>query len=136
MPFMSWNDRLSVGVEVIDSDHKKLLAMANRLYDAIVAGNSKEMLGDLFKELAEYTHTHFRREEAFFERTGYPSAAEHIREHQKLQKWVETTRTQFEKGLLPGPSLEVMNYLKNWLFDHIAGSDRQYGPFLNDKGIR
>jgi hemerythrin len=28
-----------------------------------------------------------------------------------------------------------MDFLKNWLIKHIQGSDKQYGPFLNAKGM-
>jgi len=32
-------------------------------------------------------------------------------------------------------SVEVMEFLKDWLEKHILGTDRKYGPFLNDKGV-
>jgi hemerythrin len=48
MPLMVWNNRLSVGVKVIDDEHKRLLSLANDLYDAIV-DQRKEQLATLLK---------------------------------------------------------------------------------------
>jgi hemerythrin len=33
-------------------------------------------------------------------------------------------------------SIEVMNFLKNWLDKHIMETDQKYGPYLNSKGIK
>jgi hemerythrin len=38
MPLMTWTPKLSVGVAVLDEDHKKLVGMVNELYDAMQAG--------------------------------------------------------------------------------------------------
>jgi hemerythrin len=35
----------------------------------------------------------------------------------------------------PAGQRDVMNFLCNWLVGHIKGSDKQYSPFLNDRGI-
>lgn len=32
-------------------------------------------------------------------------------------------------------SHELMTFFKDWLVKHIQGDDKQYGPFLNGKGI-
>jgi hemerythrin len=135
MPFIAWSDRLSVGVEPVDADHKQLIAMINELYDGIVAGRSKEIVGGILDRLVEYTEFHFAREEEFFARTGYPDAAIHTREHNELRVWALKAQAQFRDGALAAPSLEVMNYLKDWLFDHILGSDMSFGPHLNAKGV-
>ena len=135
MSFIAWNDRLSVGVEIIDSDHKKLVGMLNELYDAIADGTSKEILGDLLDRLVEYTSVHFAREESFFSRTGYPGAEAHKFEHANMIAWLVEMRTRLKSGSAMGPSLELVNYLKDWLFDHILGSDMEYGPHLNAMGI-
>jgi len=32
--------------------------------------------------------------------------------------------------------MEVLNFLRKWLLNHIQGSDKKYGPHLNAKGIK
>ena len=55
MPLMNWTDKLSVGVAVIDDDHKKLVGMVNELYDAMQSGRGKDSLGRILDGLVQYT---------------------------------------------------------------------------------
>lgn len=136
MAFMVWNDRLMTGIAVIDSDHQRLVAMINDLYDAIQAGRSHAQIQGLLGNLTEYTRVHFAREERLFAATSYAEAAEHKAEHDGMVCWVEEILAQVEKATAVAPSLEVMNYLKDWLFDHILGSDQRYVPHLTAAGVR
>ena len=135
MSFMTWNDKLSVGVEAVDEDHKKLVAMINELYDGIIAGEGKEVVGDILDRLVHYTSFHFAREEALFAQTGYSEAAAHKAEHDEMVEWALQAALDFHENALSAPSLKVMNRLKDWLFDHINGTDKRFGPHLNAAGI-
>jgi hemerythrin len=132
---MSWNPKLSVGVAVIDDDHQKLVSMVNELYDAIQAGRGKDSLGPTLAKLVDYTKFHFGREEDFMAKTSYPAAVDHKREHDGLTKQVLDVQGKYQSGAAATLSLEVMNFLKNWLLQHIQGSDKKYGPHLNAQGI-
>jgi hemerythrin len=136
MSFMVWNDRVSVGIEVIDADHKKMLGMINELYDAILAGKGRSKLNSLFERLLDYTRYHFAHEEEMFARTGYPGAAMHKQQHEEMKKWLETAQRDYRNNFSSAPSLEVMIYLKDWLFDHILGSDQRYAPHMKAHQIR
>lgn len=135
MPLMIWNDKLSVGVEVLDDDHKKLISLINELYDGALAGNGKEILANILERLVAYTRFHFHREEKLFAETGYLDAATHKAQHDELAQWAVQAEIDFLHGRLRAPTLEVLNRLKDWLFDHINDSDKLYGPFLNAHGI-
>jgi hemerythrin len=135
MPLMTWTEKMSVGVKQLDDDHKKLVDMVNQLYDGISTGKGKEALGPILDELINYTKIHFGREEALFAKTGYPVAADHKKEHDALTKQVLDVQAKFKNGASAILSLEVMNFLKNWLVGHIQGCDQKYGPHLNAKGI-
>lgn len=136
MPLMTWTEKMSVGVAVLDNDHKKLVAMVNELFDGIQAGKGKDILGKVLDGLITYTVEHFRREEQFFAQTGYADAASHKEAHESLAKQVVAVQQKFKSGATATLSLEVMNFLKNWLINHIQGSDKKYGPWLNGKGIK
>lgn len=133
---MTWNEKMSVGVHALDEDHKKLVAMINELFDGINAGKGKDVVGSILDRLIRYTVEHFRREEEFFASTAYPDTAAHKKEHEKLTAEVVKVQTAFKAGATATVSLEVMNFLKNWLLNHIQVSDNRYGPHLNGKGIR
>lgn len=135
MPFLSWSNDLSVGVKVIDDDHKKLVGIVNELYDGMSVGHAKDALAKVLGRLVEYTKIHFAREEEFFAKTGYQDAAAHHKEHQDLLHTVTELQTRFQTASSTSLSIEVMTFLKNWLTNHIQGSDKRYGPHLNAKGI-
>ena len=136
MPFMVWDDKLSVGVAVLDEDHKKLIAMINELYDAVLTNHGREVLNGILDRLVAYTSYHFAREEKLMLEAGYAGFEAHKKQHDLMSKWAVQTEFEIHKNLLPAPSLEVLNYLKDWLFDHINGSDKEYGSCLNASGIR
>ena len=135
MPLMAWTEKLSVGVGVLDDDHKKLVGMVNALYDAMQAGHGRESLGPILNSLVQYTKAHFAREEKFFAQTGYPASAAHKQEHDALTKQVLEVQKKYNDGATATLSLDVMHFLKNWLVNHIQGSDQKYRPHLNEKGI-
>ena len=54
MEFMTWTSDLSVGVEVLDDDHKKLIGIINQLHYGITAGHDREVLEAVLNELVEY----------------------------------------------------------------------------------
>ena len=135
MPLMTWNWKMSVGVAVLDNEHKQLVAMVNELYDGIQGGKGTEALAHVLDGLITYTAAHFKHEEDFFAKTGYPATATHKREHDALTKQVLDVQAKFKAGSPGTLSLEVMNFLKNWLINHIQGSDKRYGLHLNAAGI-
>jgi hemerythrin len=135
MALVAWNDKLSVGVRSIDDQHKKLVTLLNQLHEGMIAGRGKEVVGPVLTGLIDYTATHFKYEEDLFARTGYADSAAHKKEHADLvQRVLEIQRTYNDKG----PSvltIQVMNFLKDWLTAHILGSDQKYAPHFKAKGI-
>jgi len=130
MPFMVWNDRLSVGVEAVDDDHKVILSLINELYDAILAGNGCDRLRSILDHLANHLECHFNLEESLFGRIAYPDAQAHKQEHERFRVWMRDTRERLGNYDLPAPTLEVMTFLKDWLFDHFLHYDQGFAPYL------
>jgi hemerythrin len=135
-PFITWTKKMSVGVAELDDDHKALLGLLNDLHDGIAAGHGTERLGRVLDGLTEYAGTHFAREEEFFAQTAYPAAAEHILEHRALTRLVLDVQARYRKGKFDALSLETMSFLKDWLREHVQGSDKEYTAHLNAHGIR
>lgn len=135
MPLMEWNPKLSVGIDLLDKDHQKLVKLINDLYEAMKAGHGKESLGPILNGLVDYTKIHFAHEEKFFAETKYPDTAAHKREHDALTKQVLAVQAKYNNGETGTLSLEVMNFLRDWLVNHIQGSDKKYTSHLNGAGI-
>lgn len=134
MPIMTWNDSYSTGIAASDQQHKKLIELINTLHDAMAQGQAKAALGKILGELVTYCASHFAMEEKLFDTHGYPDAAAHKEKHQKMTAKVLALQQQFEQGKAM-MTLEVMEFLQQWLDKHILGTDKKYGPFLNSKGV-
>jgi len=135
MSIMVWSAKLSVGVERFDNEHKKLVGMLNGLHDEMLKGKANTVLGPLLSELVKYTQTHFANEESLFKNHHYPNALSHKLEHDQLRK----KAMELEVGLKEGRinlSTETMKFLKDWLTNHILGTDMQYKEFLRSKGVK
>jgi hemerythrin len=92
-------------------------------------------LGPILDRLVDYTKVHFAREEKLFAQTGYSDAAAHKQQHDALTRQVLEVQRKYAAGAVATVSLEVMHFLRDWLINHIQGSDQKYRPHLNAKGI-
>jgi hemerythrin len=134
MALITWNDTLSVHIKEIDSQHQRLVELVNKLHDAMKAGRGNDVMGPILSDLVRYTVSHFATEEAYFKKYAYPDFAQHKKEHDDLTVKAKALKASFEKGKMT-VSIEVMNFLRDWLSSHILGSDKKYGPYLNGKGL-
>lgn len=135
MPFLNWSDKFDLGIPSINEQHKKLVGMLNELFDGMQAAKGRETVGRVLDELIDYTVEHFRYEESLFDKTGYIEARAHKAEHAALAKKVLDIQTRYKGSTTVSISLEVLNFLKEWLNHHIQETDRKYAPFLISKGI-
>ena len=134
MPLIAWRDEYSVHIREIDNQHKRLFTLLNKLFDAKGSNQERETLAGILSDLVKYAETHFATEERLMKSYGYPDLASHIEEHEEFIRKVRDFQQLFEDGkvLL---DLSVLNFLLNWLKNHIQGSDKAYAPFLNEKGV-
>ncbi len=136
MSFMEWNERYSVGVAVFDDEHKKLVAILNELHASVSTGVDKLVLQRVSDKLVEYTLMHFRHEEMYFDDWAYPEAEKHIAMHSSLRQQVFDYRKQILEMDSVDLALEMLDFLRNWLSQHIMVEDRKYGAYLHEKGLR
>jgi hemerythrin len=134
MALMEWSDNLSVKVTQIDEQHKKLVGMLNDLHDAMKQGKGSDVTGKILDGLIEYVATHFANEEKIMKDNAYPEYLKHKKEHDALTNQALELQKQFQNGK-PVLTVELMKFLKDWLSNHILGTDKKYGPYLNSKGI-
>ena len=135
MALLKWDDSFSVKVAEIDQQHLKLVSMINELHDAMKQGKGRDVLGGIVSGLISYTATHFNTEEKYFDRFGYPEADSHKKEHIAFVQKVSEFNDGFEKGKL-ALTIEVVNFLVDWLQKHIKGTDMRYSQFFNEKGLK
>lgn len=134
MALLSWNSKYAVGVKALDNQHTVLFDCLNELHGAMLKGQAQALTGPLLKKLLDYTQTHFSAEEALMERAKYPGLAEHRAKHRELIKQVEEYASRHERGEIT-LNLQLLNFLRDWLTEHIQKTDQQYGPCMNEQGI-
>lgn len=129
MAFINWEDKYSVGVPSVDTQHKKLIQFTNDLHDAMSQGKGKEVIGRTLDSLVEYTKTHFQDEEKLMEKYKYPLLSAHHLEHMGFVKKVLEFQNQFAAGTAT-LTVPLMTFLKDWLINHILKTDKQYAPYI------
>ncbi|HQA52449.1 MAG TPA: bacteriohemerythrin [Spirochaetota bacterium] len=134
MAYIEWEDSFSVGVEIFDNEHKKLIEIINRLHLALLMKETDAVMGKTLKDLIDYTITHFAHEEENMANQTYPEFFKHKKEHDELIKNVQDYKTQIESGKTT-ISLSIMNFLKDWLMGHILGTDMKYKDFFAGKKL-
>jgi len=134
MALLNWQSDYSVNIKEIDLQHMKLIELINQLHNAMKAGKGKEVMGKILEELVNYTTYHFNNEEKLFEKYGYPEVHVHKRQHSDLVKQVTNYKNDFDSGKSV-LTMNLMNFLKDWLTKHILDTDKQYTSFLNSKGV-
>jgi methyl-accepting chemotaxis protein len=127
---INWGPEYSVGVRKMDEQHMRLIDIINDLYSALKAGKARDAQEAILDGLISYTMEHFSKEESLLRVHQYEGLAE----HEKLHREFETTVAEYQQKMKTGGSLgvETMNFLKNWLINHIQKIDKQYGSAVGD----
>ncbi len=123
MPAIEWNSGLQIGVDMIDKDHKALIALINELYGALEREATKEIIKGIFDRLEDYIRYHFAREEALMGELNFDGIEDHVRQHRQFTTDVESLKDK----LLNRESEEVVervtHFLTNWVTMHIVSED-------------
>jgi len=127
---IDWSNKLSVSVDSIDVQHKKLIDLINELNASMAQGKSNEVMEHILNELINYTSYHFQHEETMMRKHNYPGYSAHKAEHDGLVKIAVDLQHEFNSGQTR-ISLGVMKYLKAWLHDHILGTDMKLGVYMS-----
>jgi hemerythrin len=129
MELIKWSGKYSIGIREIDNQHKGLVIIINELFVAMSEGKAKNKLDDIFDYLTEYTKKHFHTEEVALFKYAYPDIEQHKKEHQKFILKLKELKSDFKNDKVT-VTLEVLNFLKDWLLNHILISDKKYAAHI------
>ena len=125
-----WGDVLSIGVDEIDEDHKKLVSIFNTLNHAVKEGESAEYLAAVLEELINCTVWHFSHEERLMLKYGYRDMEEHKIEHRELIDDAKKLQQEITESDTPVAEKHI-EYLERWLTEHILNMDMRLGSHLS-----
>ncbi|MEF2230847.1 MAG: bacteriohemerythrin [Pseudodesulfovibrio sp.] len=126
MPLMNWDEIMSVGVEELDAQHRKLIDLINDAYEALQKHDEHRM-SELIDKMRDYAKVHFATEEQYLARCGFP----HIEAHKVQHFQFNRTVAQFREQQFVTTNLsKIFVFLSRWLATHILESDKEYVPYL------
>lgn len=133
-----WKDQYSVGIEKLDQQHKKLLGIGRKLID-ILENTSEgidqfDHIRDTLKEMYDYSIYHFKYEEGLMEKYDFIDLASHRFQHKIFIKKIEEFDIEEVDEQQKKTTLELLDFISNWIIDHILKTDQKYSIFLIEKG--
>lgn len=135
MAYLSWNDDLTIGIEVIDRQHKRIVDYINELHDAVSipgASETQRRVAAVLNDAIDYTESHFSFEEAMLEEVNY----EFLHAHKKIHEAFVHKMQKYQERIGRGENIaaELNDTLKLWLIRHIKGEDRAYREWFSQAG--
>jgi|SRR5690606_3202215 hemerythrin len=128
---IEWTPDLSVGVESIDEQHKIWFQKANELFQAGKERRAKDYINTMIDFLDEYTKQHFKDEEAYMEKIGYPELDAQKKAHANFIKELAKLKSEYNQS--GGNIIVIINANKmvlDWLTNHIKSMDKKIGEYV------
>ncbi len=129
MASFNWHDSYSIGNTEVDTQHKKLIVIINELYEANRNRTGQAVIENTLNKLVDYTNYHFSKEEEMFTAYNYPGKENHTELHNDFKEKLEKLK---EKADYNDPAVitDTLNFLMDWLVDHIIGADKDFGIYM------
>ncbi len=137
MKEIAWTSDLSVGIELIDVQHKMLIKYLNDLSQALKSGQGPARIATTLNFLIDYTNFHFTAEEKHMAANNYPELENHKNMHEEFKSTLANMEEELEEeGATQLLADSIDTLLVKWLFEHIRKIDVAFGAFLKKKGIK
>ncbi|ABF43443.1 Hemerythrin-like, metal-binding protein [Candidatus Koribacter versatilis Ellin345] len=130
-----WKSSYSVGVSVMDNEHRSLFNVMHELDNALAAGSGQLVIDTVLAKVTNWAEQHFTHEEELMLENGFPGYEAHRAEHDQARRQLETYEHDRKAGK-QGVPVSLLLFLDSWLRQHILKIDLQYAGYLNQRGIR
>lgn len=136
MARIEWDASLSVGIPLIDAQHKSLIDRLQAVSKAVEARQGAQEIATTLIFLVDYAEFHFLAEETHMALHNYPGLDEQKAAHAEFMDTLRDLLQDFhDEGSTSLLAEAVNTFLSNWLGDHIRKIDSKFGSFLSEKGI-
>lgn len=127
MAYWNWDSSLDIGVDIIDSQHRRIVDYINELHDARETGD-RTLVGEVIQGLMDYTVSHFAFEEELQKKAGYMLSSSHKQVHEAFVARVSRYQDRHNKG--EDVARQLLSDLHLWLANHIKHDDKDYVPVV------
>jgi diguanylate cyclase (GGDEF)-like protein/hemerythrin-like metal-binding protein len=133
MAELVWDQGMSVGIESLDNDHKKLISILAQLMSAKNENTQQNNISDLFQQLEFYCQSHFTREEALLTNIGYQQLDDHKQSHRQFIAKIPQLKEQWFADVSEPEIVkdQIILFLQQWLIKHILEEDLDYVPAVH-----
>ncbi len=131
MRSIEWTERMSVGVPLLDADHKIFIDIINELEHCARYPDRRDAARDALGRLVEYARYHFEREEKVMAACGYPGIDDHHHEPEKFAQYMGEVALRFGTDRDAAP---VANRLAQAL-NQVTQRDRSVGPEVDNVAL-
>jgi hemerythrin len=123
-------DESSVGVGLLDCDHREMAEAFKELNAELATGWNHSQARYVLRSLAKFTLIHFALEEGMMEATKYPGLALHRAAHQRLMEQLNALVSRHNRDGV-APDRQCLSLLPVSHETHIQSDDLNYGRWLN-----
>ncbi len=128
--WLSWNNSLSIGIKHIDMQHKYLITIINKLYDAVESGNEANIVIPIINQLFEYGNIHFKSEEQVMRDYNYPAIESHRILHEDFINKVKSYRQLITEFPLVAIR-DLLIFLREWFSRHTEKEDSKIAKYVS-----
>jgi len=124
---LQWREQLSIGNDLIDSDHKYLIEIINEAEDSLRRNNRSELMAAL-DNLSQYAKVHFAREEKVASAVGFEHVSHLHESHEALLMTLNEVKQEIGEKWTAASAEHITALLRFWLIDHVIKEDMQIKP--------
>lgn len=134
MNFVKRESESSMGIRLLDADHKEIAGLIGQLRASIEGNGDRRLARETLSRLAIVTRTHFALEEGLMASTKYPDYAPHRKCHQQLLQQLDGFISLYFKGELT-IDRDSLGFLFVWFAAHSGSDDAQYAGWLAGRDV-
>jgi hemerythrin len=134
---IAWSHTFSVGIKIIDDQHKGLLDLVNDMFNHAIGDAPSEYayFKSVIMKAVDYVKVHFATEEKIMLATRFPGYMEHKKAHDTFVLNVVANIKDFEAGK-KFTLATFTRFLKDWILTHIAVMDKEYFDYFKKIATR
>lgn len=131
---MKWKNEYSLGISLLDAQHKQLFRLSDQLDADLEKGVRAGEVEEMLVHLGEYAARHFAMEEKYMEEVSYPGLDEQRKIHQYfISNFTGMYENFQENGLTQEVVQSLRRDLTNWIRDHVTGIDQLFGVYCKNR---
>ncbi|MFZ2539000.1 MAG: hemerythrin domain-containing protein [Oscillospiraceae bacterium] len=133
MKIFGWSKELESGIQLIDTQHKQIIELANLIIIRRKFGDDTIIISEYLDFLQKYIQYHLQSEEAFQSNTNYPKHRAHQVSHQSL-----ATEFKFILVKLQASNYEIKeaekfyNFFISSIKNHILVDDLEFSVYYKN----